>query len=177
MGLKAKELVTRAGLDLDALLKDLNSAYCDEWLAYYQYWIGAKVAEGKMFHLVAQELAEHAGEELEHAEKLAKRIIELGGTPAISPDLWLKDSVCGYLSPENPDAMHLLKQNIAGERCAIEVYEKLLNMVAGKDRITEHLVREILADELEHEQDLEDLHNSCDPDTKVCSVKAKAGRK
>ena len=35
MGLKAKELVTRAGIDLDALLKDLNSAYCDEWLAYY----------------------------------------------------------------------------------------------------------------------------------------------
>ena len=174
MGLKAKELVTRAGIDLDALLKDLNSAYCDEWLAYYQYWIGAKIAEGKMFHVIAQELAEHAGEELEHAEKLAKRIIELGGTPAIAPDLWLKDSTCGYLMPENPDAMHLLAQNIQSERCAIEVYERLLNIVAGKDPITEHLVREILEDELEHEQDLEDLHTSCNGSAKACSVKAKA---
>ena len=102
MGMKAQELVTRAGIDLHALIKELNSAYCDEWLAYYQYWIGAKVIEGKMVHVVAGELAEHAGEELEHAEKLAKRIIELGGTPAISPDLWLKDSTCGYLAPENP---------------------------------------------------------------------------
>lgn len=161
MGMKAKELVTRAGLNVDALIKELNSAYCDEWLAYYQYWIGAKVAEGKMFHLIAQELAEHAGEELEHAEKLAKRIIELGGTPAISPDLWLKDSACGFLAPKDPNALVLLKQNIQGERCAIEVYQKLLEMVAGKDLVTEHLVREILEDELEHEQDLEDLHNSC----------------
>ena len=161
MGMKAQELVKRAGLDLDVLLKELNSAFCDEWLAYYQYWIGAKVAEGKMFKIIAGELTEHAGEELEHAEKLAKRIIELGGTPAIAPDLWLKESTCGYLAPKNPDATELLKQNIQAERCAIEVYQRLLEMVAGKDPITEHLVREILEDELEHEQDLEDLHRAC----------------
>ena len=161
MGTKAKELVTRAGLDVAALVKELNSAFCDEWLAYYQYWIGAKVAEGKMFKIIAGELEEHAGEELEHAEKLSKRIIELGGTPAISPDLWLKDSKCGYLVPQDPQAMVLLEQNIQAERCAIEVYQKLLEMVKGKDPITEHLVREILEDELEHEQDLEDLHNAC----------------
>ncbi len=170
MGMKAQELVVRAGLDLNALLKELNSAYCDEWLAYYQYWIGAKVAEGKMANLIAGELQEHAGEELAHAEKLAQRIIELGGTPAISPDLWLKESVCGYLAPKDPNALTLLKQNIQGERCAIEVYHKLLAMVAGKDPITEHLVREILEDELEHEQDLEDLQNGCEPkDKKSCA--------
>ncbi|MBR2082419.1 MAG: ferritin [Elusimicrobiaceae bacterium] len=161
MGLKAKELVTRAGLDVNALIKELNSAYCDEWLAYYQYWIGAQIAEGKMSHLLAEELTEHAGEELEHAEKLAKRIIELGGTPSISPDLWLKESTCGFLAPKDPQAMTLLKQNIQGERCAIEVYQKILEKVAGKDYITEHIIREILEDEIEHEQDLEDLSCSC----------------
>ena len=161
MGMKAQELVTRAGIDLNALLKELNSAYCDEWLAYYQYWIGSKIAEGKMSHVLAEELAEHAGEELAHAEKLATRIIELGGTPSISPDLWLKESTCGFLAPTDPHADILLKQNIQGERCAIEVYQKILERVRGKDLVTEHLVREILEDELEHEQDLEDLHNSC----------------
>lgn len=172
MGMKAQELVTRAGLDLSALLKELNSAYCDEWLAYYQYWIGAKVADGKMASLVAKELAEHAGEELEHAEKLANRITELGGTPAIAPELWLKESTCGFLAPKDPQACVLLKQNIQGERCAIEVYHKLLEMVKGKDLVTEHLVREILEDELEHEQDLEDLHSSCmEHDSKKCAHK------
>lgn len=161
MGMKAQELVARAGLNVDALVKELNSAYCDELLAFYQYWIGARIAQGKMFKIIAGELAEHAGEELKHADKLAKRIIELGGTPAISPDLWLKESTCGYLVPENPEADVLLEQNIQSERCAIEVYQRLLGMVAGKDPITEHLVREILEDELEHEQDLEDLHGAC----------------
>ena len=169
MGMKAKELVTRAGLDLDALLKDLNSAYCDEWLAYYQYWIGAQVAQGKMFKMVTAELAEHAGEELEHAQKLAKRIVELGGTPAIAPDVWLKESTCGYLAPTDPKTLVLLEQNIQGERCAIEVYQRLLEKVAGKDPITEHLVREILEDELEHEQDLEDLYQAYLPDVKACN--------
>ena len=169
MGVKARELVTRAGLDVDALIKELNSAYCDEWLAYYQYWIGAKIAEGKMFKIIAGELAEHAGEELEHAEKVSKRILELGGTPAISPDLWLKESTCGYLVPKNPQALVLLEQNIQGERCAIEVYQKLLEKVAGKDPVTEHLVREILEDELEHEQDLEDLQKACTWDKKNCT--------
>ena len=53
MGMKAQELVTRAGLDLNALVKELNSAYCDELLAFYQYWIGARIAEGKMFKIIA----------------------------------------------------------------------------------------------------------------------------
>ena len=168
MGQKAKELVTRSGLDVNLLISELNKAYCDEWLAYYQYWIGARIAQGKLAHVLVGELQEHAGEELKHAEKLAKRIVELGGTPAISPDLWLKESSCGYLAPKNPDATVLLKQNIQSERCAIEVYQRLLGMVAGKDPITEHLVREILEDELEHEQDLEDLHGAC-TDTVSCN--------
>lgn len=161
MGHKAQELVVRSGLDLDALLKELNSAYCDEWLAYYQYWIGARVAQGKMAHVLVTELEEHAGEELEHAEKLAKRIVELGGTPAISPDLWLKESKCGYLPPKDPDAAVLLQQNLQAERCAIEVYYKLLEMVKDKDLVTKYLIREILEDELEHEQDLEELEQMC----------------
>ena len=119
--------------------------------------------------MIAAELAEHAGEELEHAEKLAKRIVQLGGTPAISPDLWLKESTCGYLAPKDPNTLVLLEQNIQGERCAIEVYQRLLEKVAGKDPITEHLVREILEDELEHEQDLEDLHDAYPPDVKSCN--------
>ena len=169
MGTKAQELVTRAGLDVQALLKELNSAYCDEWLAYYQYWIGAKIIAGKMAHVLGEELAEHAGEELAHAEKLAKRIVELGGTPAISPDQWLKESTCGYLAPQNPDGQILLEQNIQSERCAIEVYARLLDMVKGKDLVTEHLIREILEDELEHEQDLEDFYTACTHSTKSCN--------
>lgn len=33
-------------LDVQALLKELNSALSEEWLAFYQYWIGAQVVVG-----------------------------------------------------------------------------------------------------------------------------------
>ncbi|MCD6079878.1 MAG: ferritin, partial [Candidatus Omnitrophica bacterium] len=64
MGTKRREIV---GVDVEKLIELLNKAYADEWLAYYQYWIGAKVAEGMMRGAVVQELEEHAQDELRHA--------------------------------------------------------------------------------------------------------------
>lgn len=157
MGLIGRKIVADAGLDLDKLLAMLNKAYSDEWLAYYQYWVGAQVACGAAAPTLISELEEHANEELEHAKKLARRIIELGGTPVLSPEDWYKQSTCGYMAPNQPDAAVLLKQNVQGERCAIEVYNHLLNYIQGKDLLTAHILRQILEDEVEHEQDLEDL--------------------
>lgn len=155
MGMKGREIVERAGVDVNTLIKLLNQAYCDEWLSYYQYWIGAKVAEGIYAKDIAAELEEHAHEELEHAEKLAKRIMELDGTPISSPTEWLSESTCGYLTPTDKDAMALLKQNLQSERCAIEVYNRILERLRARDLITDNLIRSILADEVEHENDLE----------------------
>lgn len=157
MGMIGRKIVTKAGLNVDELIELLNKAYSDEWLAYYQYWVGAQVASGMMASTLIPELEEHANEELEHAKKLAKRIIELGGTPVLSPEEWYQKSTCGFMVPEHAEADRLLKQNVQGERCAIEVYNKLLFLVKDKDLITAHLIRQILEEEVEHEQDLEDL--------------------
>jgi len=157
MGMAGRKIVEQAGLNADELLHLLNKAFSDEWLAYYQYWAGAQIASGVMAPSLRPELEEHAKEELDHAQKLAKRIIELGGTPILSPEEWYKQSTCGYLEPKNHDASNILKQNLQGERCAIEVYNKLLKYVFGKDLITSHIVRQILQEEIEHEQELEDL--------------------
>ena len=157
MGMKGKEIVHRAGLNVRELIHALNKAYCDEWLAYYQYWIGAKVVSGMAASRLIAEMEEHAAEELEHAEMLAKRILELGGTPVLSPKEWYKESTCGYLVPEDEDSKAILAQHLQGERCAIEVYNKLLEMVKDKDLLTAHILRKILQDEVEHEQDLEDI--------------------
>jgi bacterioferritin len=154
MGSKGREIV---GVDVDRLIEMLNKAYADEWLAYYQYWVGAKVAQGRMRGLVAKELEEHAGEELKHAEKLVERMIQLGGRPLLEPQQWFKETHCGYDAPSNPDTQALLKQNIKGEQCAIETYKKLLEFVKDKDPITYHLALGIMEDEVEHEEDLESL--------------------
>ena len=64
MGTKGREIV---GMDVEQLLKLLNMAFADEWLAYYQYWLGAKVVKGPMKEAVIAELLQHATDELRHA--------------------------------------------------------------------------------------------------------------
>ncbi len=154
MGTKARELV---GADVKKIVTLLNKAFADEWLAYYQYWVGAKVARGQMRGAVVGELEQHAGEELKHAGMLTERIIQLGGTPILSPEDWYKQTNCGYDAPKDPNVKALLKQNIKGEQCAIETYKKLADAVKGNDVITYHLALEIMADEVEHEEDLESI--------------------
>jgi len=154
MGTKGREIV---GEGVDKIIEKLNKALADEWLAYYQYWVGAKVVKGPLREPISAELSEHAGEELAHADKLAERIIQLGGTPLIKPEDWLKMANCGYAAPENPCGAAILEQNIKGEQCAIGVYDALLRELKGKDVVTYDLVLEILEDEIEHEEDLENL--------------------
>ncbi|MGC9366333.1 MAG: ferritin-like domain-containing protein [bacterium] len=152
MGTKGKEIV---GVDVNQLLEMLNKAYADEWLAYYQYWVGAKVAVGQMRGIVAGELEEHAGEELKHAQMLTERILTLGGTPLLNLQALLQQTNCGYEEPSDPSTRKLVEQNIKGEQCAIITYKKILDFVKDKDPITYHLVLEIMEDEVEHEEDLE----------------------
>lgn len=154
MGTKGREIV---GMEVGKLIELLNKALADEWLAYYQYWVGAKVVKGPMRGAVETELIEHAGEELAHAEMLTNRIIQLGGAPLLSPEDWYKMTNCGYDAPRDPSVKAILEQNIKGEQCAIGVYQELLKTLEGKDPITYHMVEGILEDEVEHEEDLETI--------------------
>ena len=156
MGTKAKEIIINK-LDLQKLLNLLNKAFADEWLAYYQYWIGAKIAEGPMRGETIAELIEHANDELQHADMVAERIIQLGGTPILEPQEWYKFTNCGYSTPTNPYVKKILEQNIKGEQCAIDVYNKILDLVKNKDSVTYDMTQKILTDEIEHEEDLQNL--------------------
>jgi len=141
-------------MDVDELLTLLNKALADEWLAYYQYWVGAKVVKGPMKDAVISELQLHATEELGHAELLAGRIVQLGGTPVLSPDEWSKITNCGYDAPTDPFVEVILDQNIKGEQCAIRTYSSLLDITREADPVTYNLVLTIITDEVEHEEDL-----------------------
>ncbi len=137
------------------LITELNKALADEWLAYYQYWTGSKVVKGIKREAVVAELVEHANDELRHADMLAERILQLGGDPILEPNKWNELTNCGYEVPSDYASAKIVEQNIKGERCAIEVYSKLYDMVKGKDSVTEEMIKEILNDEVEHEDDLE----------------------
>lgn len=153
MGTFSRKIIT---VDADELIKLLNKAFADEWLAYYQYWIGAKVVAGPMRTSVVAELEEHAIEELQHAQMLSDRILQLGGTPILNPQDWYKQTNCGYELPKNDFYVKdILEQNIKGEQCAISVYQKIIDFVHTKDYTTYNIALKILEDEIEHEEDLE----------------------
>lgn len=154
MGKRGNKLVK---VELKKVIDLLNKALADEWLAYYQYWIGAKVATGPMKGAVVAELIEHANDELRHADMLVERILQLGGTPLLDPKEWFKMTNCGYDAPTKSDVINLLKQNIKGEQCAIGVYEAIMKITKDKDEITYQMAFEILKDEVEHEDDLESI--------------------
>jgi bacterioferritin len=154
MGTRGRELVE---VDIDELVNLLNKALADEWLAYYQYWIGAKVVSGPLREAVIAELDQHANDELRHAGMLVTRILQLDGTPVLKPEDWYKFTNCGYDAPEDPSVKKILEQNIKGEQCAIDVYKKIVEMVKDKDVITYNMAIQILADEVEHEDDLQQI--------------------
>ncbi len=147
------------GLDINDIITRLNKAYADEWLAYYQYYIEAKVVKGIMKDAAIAELDQHAADELRHANLVADRILQLGGTPLLNPQDWFTHTNCGYEEPKDFDVVSILEDSIKGEQCAISVYSELADLTRGKDIVTYDIVSQILADEVEHEEDLQALHD------------------
>ncbi|MCP9612990.1 ferritin-like domain-containing protein [Coprobacter tertius] len=160
----AKESVAilKGKIDVPKLVDNLNKALAEEWLAFYQYWVGSFVIEGPMRTEVQKEMEEHAQEEYEHAHLLATRIIELEGTPVLSPKQWFDLAHCKYVAPDDFSVVSILKQNVASERCAILRYQEIATLTDGLDFTTCDMAKHIMAEEQDHEQDLQDFLTDID---------------
>lgn len=148
------------GINIQDLIKMLNSAYADELLAWAQYNAPIGSCVGKERVNIEAEFKKHAEEELKHAQMLKDRIIQLGGTPLQSPEEWYAHTNCGYTKPTDYNTKVLVAQNLESERKAEDVYLAIMKACkeAG-DMVTYKIARNILIDEEEHEQDLEDFLN------------------
>jgi bacterioferritin len=145
-----------SSVDADKLIGMLNAALSEEWLAYYQYWIGARLMEGPMRSEIEPELLLHATQELNHAVLVVNRIIQLGGIPVTNPIEWTKLARCPYDAPSDFYIEIILEQNLKGERCAIQRYQEIADFTLGKDHSTYQMAVTILNEELEHENDIEE---------------------
>ena len=150
MGKTAREI---AGEKVDEVIGELNKALADEWFAYLQYLRAASLVKNPN---AAKELAEVAKEELEHAEELTERIIQLGGKPEVDENQLKEISNCGYETPSE-DTIKSLKDSIKGEGCAIKVYHRIAMMVKDSDPVTYELMLHIMGEEMEHEEKFENL--------------------
>ena len=136
------------------IIKGLRRALADEWLAHYQYWVGAQVVRGLNRKPLAEEMLVHSDEEKGHAQQLSDRIIELGGNPILDPSQWMTLTNCGYTKPKSFQAFNIVEDNIRGEQCAIAHYNRFAKWLKGKDDTTYLMIMGILAKEQEHEEDL-----------------------
>lgn len=150
-----KSAIKISSVEHNDLLRMLNEALAEEWLAYYQYWIGARVMEGPMRSEIEPELLLHATQELNHAVLVVDRIIQLGGTPILHPKDWIHLARCKYEEPNDPYVEIILNQNLNGERCAIERYQEIADFTMNKDHSTYQMAVQILNEEIEHENDIE----------------------
>ena len=156
MGKQARAIVD---LSLKDLVKDLNKAYCDEWLAFYLYWYMAKTVSGRAYEDVAEMLEKLAKDELEHAGELADLITKLGDVPTANPIDLEKSANAAYLMPpkNTADINRIIRIVAEAEAGAIEVYHKIAKKTFGKDNVTYQLITHILSEEVTHEEMFENL--------------------
>lgn len=104
---------------------------------------------------VTKELAEHAAQEQAHADKLAMRIVQLGGEPDFNPSTIAKRSHAEYVAGNSLKEM--LSEDLVAERIAIESYSKLIRYIGDKDATTRRLLENILEQEEEHADELSEF--------------------
>lgn len=149
----AREMVEKAGINVDQLLELLIKNAAAELTTFYYYTILRVNLIGLEGEGV-KEIAEVARiEDRNHFEALVPRIYELGGKLPENMNDFHDMSACPPAKlPKNPkDVKAMLKVLVGAERCAVRGYTQICNMTAGKDHRTYDLALAILNEEIEHE--------------------------
>jgi bacterioferritin len=143
------------GGDTETAVKVLNAALATELVCVLRYKRHYFMARGIHSGPVAAEFLEHAGDEQEHADRIAERIVQLGGEPDFAPDGLSSRSHSEYV--EGNSLVDMIKEDLVAERIAIDSYREMIRYFAPFDSTTRTMLEEITAKEEEHADDLADL--------------------
>ena len=141
--------------DRETVIKICNEALATEIVCVLRYKRHYFMAEGINAESVAAEFAEHAAEEQAHADRIAGRIVQLGGEPDLSPDGLSSRSHSEYVAGET--LIDMIKEDLIAERIAIDSYKEIVEYLGDRDPTTRRMFEEILAVEEEHADDLVSL--------------------
>ncbi|HZR37391.1 MAG TPA: ferritin-like domain-containing protein [Nevskia sp.] len=146
--------------DRETVIRLLNEALATEIVCTLRYKYHYFMASGIHAQSVAAEFLEHAGEEQAHADRIAERIVQLGGAPNLSPDNLLSRSHSEYV--EGSDLTSMIREDLVAERIAIDSYREIIQYLGDKDPTSRRVMEEILAKEEEHADDLQTLLEGLD---------------
>ena len=137
-----------------AIIKLLNDSLATELVCVLRYKRHYFTATGVNSSKIAEEFLVHANEESGHADRIAARIVQLGGSPDFSPDSLTSRSHADY--DDSADLKAMVKANLVAERVAVESYRQMINLIGELDPTTRRMLEDILADEEEHADELSD---------------------
>jgi bacterioferritin len=160
------------GGDTATVIKILNDALATEIVCVLRYKRHYFMAKGIHAAPVAAEFLEHANDEQAHADRIAERIVQLGGAPNLSPEGLLTRSHTEYLEA-NDNLIDMIKENLVAERIAVDSYREIATYFSGFDSTTRKMIEEIQAEEEEHADDLADLLEGLPKDIKRQQAKAR----
>ena len=138
--------------DRDAVCRVLNEALATEIVCVLRYKRHYFMAQGLASDSVKAEFLEHANAEQAHADRIAERIVQLGGEPDLDPSVLAGRSHSEYV--EGKDLVSMIREDLVAERVAIESYREIVAWLAAADPTTRRMMEELLADEEEHAEDL-----------------------
>ena len=140
--------VTRGyGADRDTMLRLLNQALATALVCTLRYRRHYFMASGPEAESVRQEFLERAQQKLEHADRIAARIVELNGEPDFNPRGLTERSHAEYIAGDSLQSM--IREDLVAERIAIDSYRQMIACLAAGDPGTRRLLEELLArDEL-----------------------------
>ena len=147
--------------DRKAVIGLLNEALATELVCVLRYKRHYFMAKGIHSDPVKAEFLAHANEEMAHADLLARRIVELGGEPDFSPDGLGARSHAEYVAGDTLAAM--IREDLVAERVAIESYREMVGYLADNDPTTQRMLKEILAVEEQHADDLASMLEGMKP--------------
>jgi bacterioferritin len=143
--------------DREVVTRLLNEALATELICVLRYKRHYFMANGLFAQSVANEFLEHANEEQEHADQIAERIVQLGGSPDLSPQGLITKSHSEYV--EGGSLQDMIKEDLVAERVAIDSYREMIEYIGTDDSTTRAMLEGILAREEEHAEDLVSLLN------------------
>jgi bacterioferritin len=141
--------------DREIVVKLLNEALATEIVCVLRYKRHYFMASGIHSQAVTNEFQQHANEEQQHADRIASRIVQLGGEPNFSPEGLTMRSHAEYVEGET--LVEMIQEDLVAERIAIDSYREMITYLANNDPTTRRLMEEILAVEEEHADDLVNL--------------------
>jgi bacterioferritin len=143
--------------DVDHVIQALNSLRSTEIMSYLQYMQHQYMAVSLLSPGMKTEFAGHAAQELDHANRLAERVQQLGGVPIYDPkDIASKAANVGVSAEQGATLADMVTEDLMLERQQIEVYSKLIREVGDQDLVTRQVLMGILVETEKHASELAD---------------------